>query len=167
MKKKYLLIASLLSFVGVNAQLLKDDQLTHDQKTIVEATKNLDEANKLETIKKIEVVGSLREADLHPEKLTTDTLTVKQKRYIPLVETTQTSTTHNWWKWLGLLALLGALLGFLSTTFRRRDYDKETNNYHPKRNRHSDREVEFTFEEEKEDKGSEKRHYNKDYKNRD
>ena len=56
----------MLSFVGVNAQLLKDDQLTHDQKTIIEATKNLDEANKLGTIKKIEVVSLSN--FLHPDE---------------------------------------------------------------------------------------------------
>lgn len=85
---------------------------------------------------------------------------------LKLVETTTTATKHNWWKWLGLLALLGALLGFLAATFKKRNYDKDNLNSQ-KKNRHSDREVEFTFEEEKEDKGSEKKHYNKDYKNRD
>jgi hypothetical protein len=93
-------------------------------------------------------------------KTTTTTTTVVKE--LNLVETTK----HNWWKWLGLLALLGALLGFLAATFKRRDHEKEPNNS-PRKNRHSDREVEFTFEEEKENKTSDKRNHNNDFKNRD
>ena len=97
--------------------------------------------------------------ELQPLTKTTTTTVVKE---LNLVETTK----HNWWKWLGLLALLGALLGFLAATFKRRDHEKETNNS-PRKNRHSDREVEFTFEEEKENKTSDKRNHNNDFKNRD
>ena len=97
--------------------------------------------------------------ELQPLTKTTTTTVVKE---LNLVETTK----HNWWKWLGLLALLGALLGFLAATFKRRDHEKEATNS-PRKNRHSDREVEFTFEEEKENKTSDKRNHNNDFKNRD
>jgi hypothetical protein len=108
--------------------------------------------------------------------LTTDisktTTKVEEIKKLPLTTTVVKelnlvgATQHNWWKWLGLLALLGALLGFLAATFKRRDHEKETNNS-PRKNRHSDREVEFTFEEEKENKTSDKRNHNNDFKNRD
>lgn len=95
--------------------------------------------------------------ELKPLSRTTTTTVVKE---LNLVEPTK----HNWWKWLGLLALLGALIGFLFATFKRQNYDKDSND-HQKKNRNSDREVQFTFEEEKEDKGSDKRNHNKDNKN--
>jgi hypothetical protein len=107
-----------------------------------------------ETTTKVEEIKKLK-----PLTKTTTTTVVKE---LNLVGATQ----HNWWKWLGLLALLGALLGFLAATFKRRDHEKETNNS-PRKNRHSDREVEFTFEEEKENKTSDKRNHNNDFKNRD
>ncbi len=155
MTKKYLLIAALLSFAGVNAEDTKNDRLIVEKTTTLKEVKNdLSENSK--------VIDNL-----HPVKLTNDELTVRHPVSLKLVETsTQPTEHHNWWKWLGLLALLGALLGFLSTTFRKRRYETE-DNHHARKNRHSDKEVEFTFEEEKHDKGSDKRHYNKDYKNRD
>ncbi len=167
MTKKYLLIAALLSFAGVNAEDAQKDKLIVQEKTISTVTTNNPATNEHKTVEKNENVNILHKTDLNLVKPTNEP-TLKKPDSIKLVETTTTQPTehHNWLKWLGLLALLGALLVFLSTTFRKRRYETE-DNQHARKNRHSDKEVEFTFEEEKHDKGSDKRHYNKDYKNRD
>jgi hypothetical protein len=173
-------------------ELANNDFVSFDQtnsKNVIEDLVNLvDNKSKTEILPNLDLQPVLtvepttvEETSLQPDNLPVATKVVPAEETVitetvvlpkntssklKLVETTTTATKHNWWKWLGLLALLGALLGFLAATFKKRNYDKENLNS-PKKNRHSDREVEFTFEEEKEDKGSEKKHYNKDYKNRD
>ena len=144
------------------------------QKTEILPNLDLEPASKVdpivadETNLKLNNLPAATEVVVDKKPATSETVVLPKNTNskLRLVETTTTATKHNWWKWLGLLALLGALLGFLAATFKKRNYDKDNLNS-SKKNRHSDREVEFTFEEEKEDKGSEKKHYNKDYKNRD
>jgi hypothetical protein len=214
MKKKYLLVALLLSSFGIMAEetLTNETNLIIDnipkvgaestkpaleiKKTdiinsaITDNKKTLEPSNAefkvIESIKKI--VDDKTKTEVLPNTAPKTVLEVQPKANLktkavqetlkPKTKTTTTTTTvvkelnlvgptqHNWWKWLGLLALLGALLGFLAATFRRKNYEKE-NHSTPKKKHHYDREVEFTFEEEKENKTSDKRNHNNDFKNRD
>lgn len=170
--------------IAINAKDLEKKALDATNKTLESKntteesiTSNDSKDKKLEVLTPVLKQEATQEkANLKPETFVSTTKVETTNKLKPLTKTTTTTvvkelnlvetTKHNWWKWLGLLALLGALLGFLAATFKRRDHEKETNNQ-PRKNRNSDREVEFTFEEEKEDKGSDKRHYNKDFKNRD
>lgn len=216
MKKKYLLVALLLSSFGIMAEEIPTNETNLDIDNIeiitpkvgAESTKpafeiektdiinsaitdnkktlepSNDEFNVIESIKKI--VSDKTKTEVLPNITPEPVLVVQPKANLttndvektlkPLTKTTTTTvvkelnlvgiTQHNWWKWLGLLALLGALLGFLAATFRRKNYEKE-NHSTPRKKHHYDREVEFTFEEEKENKTSDKRNHNNDFKNRD
>jgi hypothetical protein len=174
-KEKNVLVDPNLAFKETNSLSLPavDKPLApaqNDNKTIDLIKKVVEEKSKTEILpnNKPELVAASK-----PESKLAANVSTKEVELKPLTKITTTKvvkelnlvapTKSNWWKWLGLLALLGALLGFLAATLKKRKDEKDLLET-PKKNRHSEREVQFTFDEEKEDKGSEKRNHNKDFK---